>query len=107
MRPVRFKQRRSKYNAKAVVVDGMRFDSKKEAEYYRQLKIQQEDGSILFFLRQTPFHLPGGVKLVLDFIVFYVDGLVRFVDVKGMRTDTYKVKKRIVEDVYGIEIEEV
>ena len=94
-----------KYNAKPTVVDGIRFDSKKEAGYYSELKLRQQAGEILFFLRQVPIHLPGGTKLVIDFQEFHTDGTVHFVDTKGVITDVFKIKKREVEAHYPFEIE--
>ncbi len=96
--------RSHKFNAKAVVVDGFRFDSKREAEYYRQLKILQQSGEVLFFLRQVPIHLPGNTRYVIDFQVFYTNGIVEFIDVKGVETEMFKLKKRQVEDLYPFEI---
>jgi len=96
-----------KYHAQPTVNDGIRFDSKKEARYYTELKLQKKAGLVLFFLRQVPLHLPGGTKLVVDFLVFYTDGSCRFIDVKGVRTAVYKLKKREVEHHYPITIEEV
>jgi hypothetical protein len=96
-----------KFHAKKVEIDDISFPSKKEATRYKQLKTLQEEGVVLFFLRQVPLHLPGGVKYVCDFLVFLADGNVRFEDVKGFKTETYKIKKKIVEDVYPIEIFEI
>jgi hypothetical protein len=90
-----------KYAAVAVEVDGIRFDSKKEAAYYRTLKLRQAAGEVVTFLRQTPFHLPGGVRYVCDFQVFLADGSVEFVDTKGMLTESFKAKKRMVEALYS------
>ena len=104
---VMLKKPRHKFNAKKTVNDGIKFDSKIEAAYYEKLKQDKEEGRVLFFLRQVPLHLPGKTKLVIDFQIFYSDGTVSFVDVKGMKTDTYKIKKREVEAEYPIEIEEV
>ena len=56
---------------------------------------------------QVPFHLPGGVKYILDFLIFWANGEVTFVDVKGMKTAIYILKKKQVEDLYKIKIEEV
>jgi len=97
--------RQQKYNASPTVVDGIRFDSKREAKYYSQLKLRQAAGEVLFFLRQVPLHLPGGTKLVVDFLEFHADGSAHFVDVKGMETDVFKLKKREVEAQYPIEVE--
>ena len=96
-----------KYNAKKTEVDGIRFDSKKEARYYQDLLLRQRAGEIVFVLRQVPFHLPGGVTYRVDFQEFHSDGTVHFVDVKGMKTQMYIAKKKMVEAVYPVTIEEV
>ena len=98
---------RHKFNAKPVEYDGIRFDSKKEGAYYLELKLRKMSGEILFFLRQVPFHLPGGVKYVVDFMEFHADGTVHIVDVKGMETKTFIMKKKMVEDLYPVIIEVV
>jgi hypothetical protein len=85
--------------------DGQRFDSKAEARYYDGLVLLKQGGEVVFFLRQVPFHLPGGVTYRCDFQVFYADGTVAFVDVKGMETPEFRTKKRLVESLYPIEIE--
>ena len=102
-----YKQSMSKYRNKKTVVDHIRFDSQKEARYYTQLKMLRENGDVLMFLRQVPFDLPGGVKYRVDFQVFYSDGTVKHIDVKGMRTKEYLIKKKIVEAEYPVTIVEV
>ena len=97
---------RHKYHAKPTELDGIKFHSKKEAQYYLQLKMLQKRGDVIFFLRQVPLHLVGGVKYLCDFVEFRQDGTVHFIDVKGMRTAGYKQKKKMVEATYPIEIEE-
>lgn len=104
---LRHKVKRTKFNAKPKEVDGIRFDSKKEADYYLKLKYAKKAGDVVMFLRQVPFDLPGGVKYRLDFQEFWADGTVRFVDVKGYATEVYKLKKAQVEALYPIQIEEV
>ena len=94
-----------KYRAKPTELDGIRFDSKLEAEYYRQLKLRQRAGEVVFFLRQVPIHLPGKTKLVVDFVEFRASGEVAFVDTKGVETETFRLKRRQVEDLYPIKIE--
>lgn len=59
-----------KFRAKVTETDGIKFSSKKEAARYHQLKLLQRNGDVLFFLRQVPFHLDGGVKYVADFMIF-------------------------------------
>jgi len=95
---------RHKFHAKPTENDGIKFDSKKEARYYQKLKFLQSQGEVLFFLRQVPFDLPGKTKYRCDFAVFYSDGHVDFVDVKGMKTNEYILKKKQVEALYPVEI---
>lgn len=95
-----------KFRNKITDRDGMKFHSKKEAEYYDGLKLSQDAGAIIFFLRQVPFHLPGNVKYVCDFQVFNRDGTVQFIDVKGHRTKQYIRNKKMVEALYPVTIEE-
>ena len=97
---------RHKFKAVPTEVDGIRFASKKEAQYYGELKLRQAAGLVLFFLRQVPFHLPGNIRYVCDFAEFMADGEVRFTDVKGYKTDMYKLKVKQVKDCYGVTIEE-
>ncbi|MEN5117481.1 DUF1064 domain-containing protein [Luteimonas sp. TWI662] len=96
---------RNKYGAVPTVVDGIRFDSKREATYYQRLKLRVQSGEVIYFLRQTPVHLPGGTKLVVDFVEFLADGRVRYVDVKGRETPVFRLKRREVEHHYPIRIE--
>jgi len=92
---------RHKFGAVRTERDGIKFASKKEAAYYDELTLRKRTGEVLVFLRQVPFHLPGGVKYVCDFAVFYADGRVEFVDVKGMQTAAFKAKRKMVESVYA------
>ena len=96
---------RHKFSAIQTTTDGIIFSSKKEARVYQSLKLQQAAGEVVFFLRQVPFYLPGGVKYVCDFQVFYTTGHVRFLDAKGMQTESFKAKKRLVEALFPVEIE--
>lgn len=99
---------RHKYNAVKVINDGIRFDSKAESHYYNLLKIRVEEGEVVTFLRQVPFHLPGGTRYVCDFLEFHADGSVHFVDVKGIETPAFVKNKKQVEELYApIKIEVV
>lgn len=95
-----------KYRNQPTDRDGMRFDSKREAAYYDALSLLRKARQIRFFLRQVPFHLPGRTIYRVDFMYVEKGGGIRFVDVKGVRTETYKLKKRQVEALYGVCIEE-
>lgn len=89
-----------KYNAVRCEYDGIMFHSKRERNRYIELNLLKKAQQILFFLRQTPFHLPGNVKYLCDFVVFWTDGNITFEDVKGFKTDEYIIKKKMVEDLY-------
>lgn len=101
----KFKIHKHKFNAVKTAVDGIKFASKKEAKYYQQLNLRKMAGEIVFFLRQVPFHLPGGVTYRVDFQEFHADGSVHFIDVKGFSTKDFIMKKKMVEDLYPVEIE--
>ena len=99
-------QLKHKFKAKPVIDDGIRFASKKEHKRYMELKFLQKCGEVLFFLMQVPFHLPGKVKYLCDFQVFWANGDIKFEDVKGMKTAMYILKKKQVEEIYPIKITE-
>lgn len=96
----------NKYHAKKTVIDGITFDSRKEANYYCELKMLRMAGEVTEIELQVPFELQpkytyGGkavraIKYIADFRVTYKDGHVEVVDVKGVRTEAYKLKKRLL-----------
>jgi len=99
--------RPNKYRAVKTNVDGMSFDSKAEARYYQQLKLRVICGDVKYFLTQVPIRLPGGTVYRADFQEFHKDGSVHYVDVKGVQTQVFKIKKREIEALYPIKIEVV
>ena len=103
--PSLYRSPRHKFRAKPSEEDGIRFASKKERAYYQGLKLRQKSGEVLFFLRQAPFHLPGNVRFVVDFIEFWTDGTVHFVEIKGFDTPLGKLKRKQVMDLYPINVE--
>lgn len=95
----------SKYKSVQTIVDGIRFPSKKEARYYSELLLRIKAGEVEYFLRQVPLHLPGGVTMRIDFLEFWTDGSVHYVDTKGYATRAWLDKKKIAEALYPICIE--
>lgn len=93
-----------KFHAKKTEFDGIRFDSKLEATYYKKLKSLQDEDKVLFFLRQIPFHLPGNITYRADFMVFFTDGHVEIWEIKGYETKDWIMRKKLVEATYPIEI---
>lgn len=99
--------KKSKYNSRKTVVDGIKFDSIKEANRYKELLVLQRDGAISHFLMQVPFLLDGGVIYKLDCLVFWNGAPQTYEDVKGFKTQVYKLKKKMVEARYPITIQEL
>ena len=101
---------KNKYGNKKCVVDGIKFDSVKEARYYCELKVLRLAGEVLEFAVQPAFPIVVNKKKICtyraDFRVKYSSGLTEFVDVKGFKTPVYRLKKKLVEAIYGIEIVE-
>ena len=98
---------KNKYKNVITEIDGIKFRSKKEAKRFLNLKLLQKEGKIKFFLRQPFFDLPGNVKYVSDFLVVWTDGSITIEDVKGMKTNIYILKKKLVEAIYPITITEI
>jgi hypothetical protein len=108
-------RRPHKYHAESVVVDGIRFDSKREAAHWRVLQLRQRGGEIEKLARQVRFALnvtaPSGASvrvadIVLDFV--YVEGgRLVVADAKGVRTQAYVLKKKMFEAQSGLQIQEV
>lgn len=98
---------RQKYGAQPVIVDGLRFASKKEAARYRELKAWQDAGGIGGLELQPRYPLVvNGEKVgtyVADFR-YRRDGEAITEDVKGVKTPLYKLKAKLVKALYGIEI---
>lgn len=107
---------RSKYHAKKVELDGMVFDSMKEAARWRELVLEQRAGAIKDLRRQVKYELIPAHKGVVrseracayiaDF-TYYRGGEFIVEDVKGVRTEVYKIKRKLMAAKYGIEIREV
>ena len=103
-----------KYHAKKTAVDGITFDSRKEAERYKELKalerVRKIDGLELQprFELQESFKHKGKtirkIEYVADFLYLDLSTLELVVeDVKGVKTDVYKLKKKIFLKIYGNE----
>ena len=112
-----FKKKSSKYHNEKTLIDGITFDSKHEVERYRELKILLNAGEISDLCLQVPFELVPPVKLenesfravkyVADFVYRDKFGLQIVEDAKGMKTDVYKIKKKLMAYIHHIIIKEV
>lgn len=90
------KKRRPKYNNKSTWIDGVHFDSRKEGEYYNDLKLLLMAKEIKGFCLQPEFVLVEGneieraITYKADFIVFHTDGSTEIIDVKGFESEQWK-----------------
>lgn len=104
---------RNKYRAKKVKDGDLVFDSRKEYRRWQELLLAEKAGVIKGLRRQVKYELlprvpgkwPRPVYYVADF-VYREDGKEVVEDVKGYKTDVYKLKKRLMWVVHGIEIRE-
>ena len=124
---------KSKYRNRKVSVDGITFDSRKEAQRYRELKLLLLAGEIIGLQMQVPFELvpaqfeetgevyskgprkgqpkqgkciEKSVVYIADF-VYWQDGKRIVEDTKGVRTTDYIIKRKLMLHKYGIRIREV
>jgi Protein of unknown function (DUF1064) len=101
----------NKYHAQAVQIDGIRFHSKKEAHRYGELLLLQRAGLIHNLQLQPRFDIIINHRKIgfykADFRYISQDGQTHIEDAKGVSTAVYRLKKRIVEAMYGVTIEEV
>lgn len=120
-------KKRSKYGNRKVVRDGIKFDSEREAARFGDLKVLQSAGNIRNLRLQVNFTLVEGYKTIegkrIKPMVYRADfvyeratdpdcnGTVHWLreveDAKGMKTKDYLLKKKLMQDKYGITIREV
>ena len=97
-------QTKSKYRNRKTELDGVTYDSKKEAKRAAELNLMLKNGEIITLARQVRFRLAKGIEYVADFVYTTKDGQQITEDVKGMKTDVYKLKKKLMKELRGIEI---
>ena len=99
-------QNRNKYNARKTVMCGHEFDSKREAEVYLELLAQKQAGKIVRIGFQPSYTLLAGFKdntgknqkpitYTADFFVTFADGNSEVIEVKGVRTRDYLLRKKL------------
>lgn len=102
----------NKYNAVKTEMGGVVFDSKKEANRYRELELLERAGKIKELERQKRFILQDGfinnkkervrpISYIADF--FYYDVKLKqyvVMDAKGVETEVFRIKKKLFEKRY-------
>lgn len=124
---------RSKYGSRKQTVSGITFDSQKEARRFQELRLLEQAGQISDLRMQVKYQLippqrapsfevyksgpnkgrrkPGKLlekecSYIADF-VYVQDGETVVEDAKGYRTDVYIIKRKLMLERYGIQIQEV
>jgi len=102
-----FKRAPGKYGNIKSEVDGIRFDSKLEARRYCVLKLLQQAGQISDLKLQVPYKLEINGSLVCKYVADFVyqeNGQMVVEDSKGVETPEFKLKKKLMKAIHGIEI---
>lgn len=100
------RKRGNKYGAKKTTVYGHTFDSKREAEYYLELLDLKRRGEVVSITLQPSFELLEGfvdnagykqlpITYTPDFLVRYADGRLEAIEVKGVKTRDYVLRKKL------------
>ncbi|MDE5581824.1 MAG: DUF1064 domain-containing protein [Treponemataceae bacterium] len=117
----------NKFHAKKIEIDGIKFDSQKEAARWQELKLLEKAGEICELERQPRFLLipkhrkvSGGgyenpVYYIADFSYWNCCHGIKTTqtveDVKGLRKGTayqvFVIKRKLMLERYGIEVKEI
>ena len=108
--------RKSKYRNKTCFAGGLKFDSIAESKRYLELKALVQAGEITDLDLQVKFELIPKVTIcgrnqracyyVCDF-QYVKDGQTVVEDVKGFATDVYRIKRKLMKHVHGIDVVEI
>lgn len=118
----------SKYGNQKITIDNITFDSTGEGLRYKELKLLEKTGQITDLQLQKKFIIVpeirepdtvgprgGGKKgkliqsaayYIADFVYYDKNGKLVVEDFKGFKTDLYKLKKKLMKYIYGIDIKE-
>ena len=109
----------NKYGNRKTTVNGIQFDSQHEASRYVELRYMERAGLISDLQLQRAFTLIGAqkdkdgkvierpLKYVADFVYKDAKGKTVVEDAKGVKTDVYKIKRKLMLSIYGIRVQEV
>lgn len=105
---------KSKYNNKKTEIDGHVFDSQIEARYYEQVKWLKANAEIQSFRLQPRYILQDAfskhgkshrkIEYIADFEIVHIDKEIEVVDVKGMITPDFAIKRKLFEKKYPFKL---
>ncbi|MDO0953440.1 DUF1064 domain-containing protein [Mammaliicoccus sciuri] len=96
----------SKYNAKKIKYKGITFDSTVECDFYKFLEKQINVGKFDHIEIQPRYELIPKIdkqrktEYIADFALWKNDELIEVIDVKGMATETAKLKAKLFRYKY-------
>jgi hypothetical protein len=107
----------AKYRNKKTALDGITFDSKREAARYSELRLMERAGHIQSLSLQPKFTLVDSqrradgkaerpVVYIADFMYFQGENCI-VEDAKGVKTPDYVIKRKLMLDRHGITVKEV
>jgi hypothetical protein len=100
----------TKYRNQPIVIDGIRFASRREGRRWSELRLLERAGQISDLKRQVTFPLDVNGKPVCRYVAdatYRENGALVVEDAKGFRTPEYKIKARLFEAIHGFPIREV
>lgn len=108
--PEASEMQKSKFHAIKATINGIQFDSLNESRYYIKVLQDVTAGRIKSFDLQKSFeitpsyrkngHIIRKMEYLADFVLHMADDTTRVIDVKGVETDVFKMKKKLVEYLY-------
>ncbi len=104
----------NKYRSRPCVIDNIRFASQKEGKRYVELSLLQKAGKIKKLRLQPKYPISINNKKICTYIADFeyyriLDGEIAEIiteDTKGFKTPIYRLKKKLLNAVYGIQIQE-
>lgn len=95
----------SKYKNKTAEHGGIKYHSGKEAAYAAELDLRKKAGDIASWERQVKIPLNIGrfhiANYYCDFLIYHNDGRKEFVEIKGFRTEVWRLKWKLFEALWS------
>lgn len=109
---------KNKYRAIKTIVDGIEFDSRKEAKRWQELKLLESTGKIAYLNRQVRYEVTHGIHHICEYVADFVyhsgednHWTIIVEDCKGYRKGAayanFRIKAKLMKACYGVEVTEV
>ncbi len=105
------KPKKHKYNAKAKVVDGVKFDSQREFSFKTMLDFNKIAYNMKEeYVLQPEFVSMGekirAIKIIPDFTIYNRSGRIAVIDIKGMVLPDFKIKTKMLKRKFVFELKQ-